>query len=69
MLPADAQQREALLTASLAGLDQGLGHMPQHTQSELKNLLGLLTLPRRAPCWQVAGAAGPQPAWPRPKPC
>ena len=49
MLPADARQREALVTAAVGGLDQGLGRMPLHIQRELKDLLGLLALaPARA---------------------
>lgn len=49
MLPAEAAQRQAALDATLAGLDQGIGRLVPHTQAELKDLLGMLSLaPGRA---------------------
>lgn len=44
MLPTDPAQRQAQLDATLSGLDKAIGNLPLHVQSELKDLLGVLTL-------------------------
>lgn len=44
VLPADPAQRQAQLDAAVGGLDKGIGNLPLHVQSELKDLLGILTL-------------------------
>ena len=49
MLPSGAEPRQAMIDAFLIRLDQGIASLPPHTQAELRDLLGMLTLaPGRA---------------------